>query len=161
MPYFDFINNLPPWLATTVLAMTPFAELRASIPIALGIYKMPLVSAIFFSVLGDMLPAVLILLFIGQASSFLRRRSIYLDKFFIWWFTRVQKKFSKDEARYGLMALFLFVAIPFPGTGSWSAAVAAFVFGLPFLPSLVSILSGVMVTAALVAGASLGILALI
>ena len=156
---FDFVNNLPHWLATTIIAMTPFVEIRASIPIALGVYKMSLLSALFFSILGDMIPALLILLFVGKASSFLRQHSRHMEKFFSWWFVNVEKKFSKDMARYGLMALFIFVAVPMPGTGSWSGAAAAVLFGLPIFPSLVSILGGVIVTAGLITGASLGILA--
>lgn len=154
----EWLNNLPPPLATAVIAMIPFAELRAAIPIALGVYKMQLPSAIFFSVLGDMVPSVLILLFIGRTSSYLREKSALMERIFFWWFANVEKSFSKDKTRYGLMALFFFVAIPFPGTGSWSGAVAAFLFGLPFFPSLASILGGVLVSAGLVAGASLGVL---
>lgn len=82
-----------------------------------------------------------------------------MERFFSWWFENVEKKFSKDMARYGLMALFIFVAVPVPGTGSWSGAAAAVLFGLPILPSLISILGGVMVSAGLITGASLGILA--
>ena len=156
----ELINSLPHWLATMLIAMMPVAELRTAIPIALGVYKMPVIPAVIFSIIGDMIPALLILLYIGRVSEFLRRHSRLCDKFFTWWFKKTEKKFTNDFTRYGLMALFLFVAIPFPGTGSWSGAAAAFLFGLPFLPSLVSILGGVMVTAGLVTGASLGVLSI-
>lgn len=153
-----FINSLPHWLATIIIAMTPGAEVKAAVPIALGVYKMPLIFAVIFSVIGDMIPALLILLFIGRVSEFSRKHSRLCDRFFSWWFKNTEKKFTRDFARYGLMALFIFVAVPFPGTGSWSGAAAAFLFGLPFLPSLVSILGGTLIATGLVAGASLGIL---
>lgn len=157
---FEFMNILPHWLATMLMAMTPIVEVRAAIPIALGVYKMSVVSAVIFSVIGDMIPALLILLFMGRASDFLRKRSRLCDRFFVWWFKNTEDKFAKDSARYGLMALFIFVAVPFPGTGSWTGATAAFLFGLPFLPSLISIFGGAMVATSLIAGASLGILSI-
>lgn len=158
MEYFSWLNNLPHALSTTIIAMTPLAELRASIPIALGVYKMPVGSVLFFSVLGDMIPAILILLCVGQISGFLRQHSKIFDHLFSWWFKSTKKKFSDGFAKYGLMALFLFVAIPLPGTGSWSGALAAFLFRLPIWPSLLAILGGVIVAGGLVTGASLGIL---
>ncbi len=157
MNYVDWFNFLPDWLATVLIAMTPVAEYRIAIPVALGVYKMPVLPAIFFTIIGDMIPSVLILLFIGRVSIFLRKRSILSDRFFKWWFANVKKKFSGGLAKYGILALFLFVAVPFPGTGSWSGAVAAFLFGLPFFPSLAAILGGAMIAVSLVTGASLGI----
>ena len=156
----NLLSGLPDWLATTIIAATPLVELRASIPIALGVYKMPFFSAVLFSVLGDMIPAVLILRFMGPVSAYASKHINFVDRTLKWWFARTEKKFINSFARYGLMALFIFVAMPLPGTGSWSGALAAFLFRLPFLPSVVAIGGGVVVAALLVGAASLGVIAI-
>lgn len=156
----NLLSELPAWLATTIIAATPLVELRASIPIALGVYKMPFVPAIIFSIIGDMIPAVLILKFIGPVSVFASKHINFVDRALKWWFARTEKKFITSFARYGLMALFIFVAVPLPGTGSWSGAVAAFLFRLPFFPSVIAIGGGVVVAAFLIGAASLGIIAI-
>lgn len=82
--YVDFFKSLPPEFATMLIAMTPIAELRASIPIALGIYKMSIISAIFWSVLGDIIPALFIILYLKPLSDFLCRYSKIARIFFNW-----------------------------------------------------------------------------
>ncbi|MBI2098880.1 small multi-drug export protein [Candidatus Uhrbacteria bacterium] len=158
--FFEWLNNLPHELGTVVIAMTPILELRASIPIALGVYKMSIPSAIFFSAIGDMIPAVIILRYAGVISELMSKHSRFFDNAMKWWAKRTEKKFLDGFAKYGLAALFIFVAVPLPGTGSWSGALAAFLFRLPFLPSLLAIAAGVFVAAFIVAGASAGALAI-
>ena len=50
-------------------------------------------------------------------------------------------------------ALFLFVAIPVPGTGAWTGCLAATLLDLKFWPSVLAVLCGVM-TAGLIMGAA-------
>ena len=55
-------------------------------------------------------------------------------------------------------ALMLFVALPIPGTGAWTGALVASLFGLPRLNSFLSILSGVVICGVIMCLASYGIL---
>ena len=55
----------------------------------------------------------------------LERRSKIMTRFLEWWFSKATKKFQKSYDLYGALALFLFVAIPLPVTGVWTASVAA------------------------------------
>jgi len=58
------------------------------------------------------------------------------------------------------VALAIFVGIPLPLTGSWSGALAAFLFGIPKRVALVSISVGVCIAAGIVTLVDLGIVKL-
>ena len=59
---------------------------------------------------------------------------------------KVQKKFSGDYEKYGLWGLMIFIGVPIPGTGAWTGALAAFVFGIPFKHSWPFILGGIIIS---------------
>jgi len=153
----EYLKNLPPELATMVLAMLPITELRASIPVGLFYFDMSVYQAYFWSVLGDIIPTIFILLLLNPVASFLRKHSKIMDKFFTWLFEKTRRKHTKKFERWGALALISFVAIPLPVTGAWSGAVAAFVFGVRFWHALILIGSGVLVAGVIVTLISLGV----
>ena len=59
-----------------------------------------------------------------------------MRSFFSWLFNRTQGNFKPWLEKYGNLALFVFVAIPLPMTGGWSGALASYIFGMPFWPSI-------------------------
>lgn len=157
----DFFKGLPPELSTVLLAMIPFTELRASIPIALEVFDMSVTSAIFWSVLGDMVPATIILVFIGDIAGWLSRRSDLIKRWYEWLVRRTSERFASKASRYGVaLGLILFVGIPLPFTGAWTGALAAFLFGIPKRFAWASILIGVCLAAFIVSLASLGVVKL-
>lgn len=129
--YIELFKNIPPQIAAMLIAMFPIAELRVSIPIALGVYKLSTLSSFFWSVLGNFIPAVIILKFIEPISNWLSEKSNLMKKFFSWLFERTKGKFKGDYMKYGELALVVFIAIPFPLTGAWTGSIAAFLFGIP------------------------------
>ena len=142
--YIEWFKSFPPEMATAIIAMIPIAELRASLPIALVVYKLPLIFAFFWSIFGNMLPIVFLVWLIGPVANFLIKRSKLAKRFFEWWFRRVKEKFKQKSLKYGVqLALVLFVAIPLPLTGAWSGAVASFLFDIPPRRSLLLIFCGV------------------
>lgn len=152
LDYISWFKNFPPELATILIAMLPIAELRAALPIALTVYKLPLTVAFFWSVVGNMLPIVILVWFIRPLFLFLSKHSKLADQFFSWWFNRVHYKFEKGALKYGInIALVIFVAIPLPLTGAWSGAVASFLFGIPPRRALILILFGVIIAGIIVA----------
>ncbi|RXA20532.1 ligand-binding protein SH3 [Methanosarcina sp. MSH10X1] len=155
----QMLGSVPHWFAVLILGAVPVSELRGAIPVAMGIYEMGPVDAFFFSVLGNLLPVVPLLLFLEPVSNYLRRFSIF-DAFFIWLFARTRRNNTESFEKYGLLALTAFVAIPLPATGAWSGCAAAFVFGVKFrqaLPAIVLgvIIAGVVVTALTMTGIGL------
>jgi uncharacterized membrane protein len=106
-----------------------------------------------------MIPVVPLLLFLGPVSAALRRMSLF-DRFFTWLFKRTRRR-SRAFRRFGALGLALFVAIPLPITGAWTGSAAAFLLGVPFRTAFPFILlgvsvAGVVVTAAVLGGVSLG-----
>ena len=55
------------------------------------------------------------------------------------------------------MALLLFVGIPIPGTGAWTGTLAASLLDLDFKKSVLYILMGLLLAAAIMLAASLGV----
>jgi uncharacterized membrane protein len=146
--------QIPHWLATVIIAMLPVSELRGALTIALaptdiGGYGMSVPEAYILAVIGNMIPVVPLLLFLGPVSNFLRRWKVW-DMFFTWLFTRTHHKHSARFEKYGTLALILFVAIPLPVTGAWTGCAAAFVFGIEFKHAFLAIFTGVLIAGMIV-----------
>lgn len=145
----EMLGAVPHWFAVLILGAIPISELRGAIPVAMGIYGMGPFEAFFFSVIGNLLPVIPLLLFLEPVSNYLRRYSVF-DNFFTWLFSRTRRKNTESFERYGLIALTIFVAIPLPATGAWSGCAAAFVFGVKFRQALPAIAAGVMIAGVVV-----------
>jgi len=153
----DFFSQIDPRWATFWLSMIPVTELRAAIPIAIGIFNLSIHETIIFAILGDIVPAILILFGLEKLSYFLADRFDWYKKFQDWIFARTRRKFEKKYHKYGQIGLMIFVSIPLPGTGSWTGAIAAFLFGIEKKRSLLFIFLGVIIAAVLVTLISVGI----
>lgn len=152
---------LPEEIKTLLIAMSPIFELRASIPIALTVYNLPLWSAYLFSVIGNIIPIVFILWLLEAVSGFLSRHSVSFERLFKWLFTRTRDRHKNKFERWKEFALVVLVAIPLPFTGAWTGALAAFVFGIPFRKAFPLIAAGVAIAGLIVAFATQGIIKII
>ena len=159
--YLVLFKDFPPELATVLIAALPITELRVSLPMALGIYKMSVVSAYFWSVIGNIIPIFFILWLLEPVSKLLIRKSKVADRFFSWLFERTRSRFSEKYFKYGEIALVIFVAIPLPMTGGWTGAVAAFLFGIPKKTSFLLIALGILIAGLIVSLVSVGSLSFI
>ncbi len=130
-------------------------ELRGAIPIAINYYKLPVISSYLFAVLGNILPAIFLLIYLKPFSDFLRKWHIF-DLFFNWLFKRTGRHEKKYE-KYGALFLLFFVSIPLPVTGVWTASAAAFLFGIRFWYALPMMIGGVMIAGIIVTAATLGV----
>ena len=142
--------------STFLVAASPVVELRGAIPLALVVYGLPLWQVFFLSVAGNMAP-VLLLPFLGVVSGALSRRFSFLERFFSWLFLYTRKKHEKSFEIFRDFALVLFVAIPLPFTGAWTATLVSFVFGIPVRRAFPLILLGVIIAAVIVSLITLGI----
>ena len=151
----EFIKNSfsAEW-ATLFISMLPIVELRGGIPfgIAMGL---DWYTAMFIGVLGNMIPVPFIIWFIRPVLNFLRRRKCFAK--LVAWQERKMKKHSASVAKYSALGLFLFVAIPLPGTGAWTGAMVSDFLDMKMSHSLISICAGVIVAAALVTVAAMGV----
>ncbi len=137
-------------IETFFLAMTPIGELRASLPVALTVYNMNWLLALIISVIGNLVPVIFLLLFLGPVSQWLSSKFKTCDKFFSWLFERTRRKSSARIEKYGTIALVSFVAIPLPFTGAWTGAIAAFLFNIPFKKAFPLISLGVVIAGIIV-----------
>ncbi|OGY42644.1 MAG: hypothetical protein A2Y82_03110, partial [Candidatus Buchananbacteria bacterium RBG_13_36_9] len=117
----------------------------------LTVYHLPLWQAFLFSVLGNIVPVFFIIYFIDAVSKFLMAKSRIFNRFFQWLFARTRIKFEGKYAKYGLIALTIFVAIPLPMTGAWTGALAVFLFQIPKKPAIIYVILGVLGAGVLVA----------
>jgi uncharacterized membrane protein len=140
--------GLKPWMIVIVISMLPIIELRGAIPVAILLLKLPVWEAVTLSVIGNMLPIPLILLFMDQFFALVAKVKIG-KRFTEWLFARTRRK-GKSIERYEAIGLATFVGIPLPGTGGWTGAFAANIFGIPFWRSLLFIFIGVLIAAAIV-----------
>jgi uncharacterized membrane protein len=143
--YFTGIPNQ--WIAFC-LAMLPILELWGAIPWAMLAGGMSWQGALIWSLLGNFVPIIPILLLLEPAANILRRWK-HLDRFFAWLFARTRRK-GRIVERFEFFGLIVLVAIPLPGTGAWTGALAAFVFGVRFWLALPAIVIGVIIAGILV-----------
>ena len=136
------------------VSAAPIAELRGGIPLAISQGYAP-AAAFLLAVLGNLLIVPLLLVGFRYGEDLLLRwrasRSL-LE----WVFARTRRKGRLIE-RIGPAALVLLVAIPLPGTGAWTGAIAARVFGIPMRRALPWIAVGVLIAGIIVLLVSLGL----
>ena len=156
--YFEWFKNMPPELATMIIGTIPIAESRVAVPVAISYFKMHPALAVLYSAAGDLIPTIFIINLLGPVSGFLIRRSKLMEKFFHLLFEHTRHKFVGKYEKYGLLALVLFVAIPFPGTGSWGGSVASFLFGISKKKAFACIAFGVFIAGTIIALITTGVL---
>jgi len=140
-------------------SMLPITELRATIPLALIVYEMPVLLAFVLAIIGNLIPVILIIWFLNLLiNKFLIHQIYIFNRFFSWLFERTQKKYSKKFERWRDLALVILVAIPLPFTGAWTGALAAFVFGIPIKRAFPLIALGVLIAGAIVTIITLGVI---
>ena len=137
-----------------LVSMVPLLELRGSI-LAAGFMRMEFLPTYIAAVLGNMLPIPFIFLFIKKIFAWLKT-------------TRLKKIPEKLEAKamsksdqiekYGYFGLFLFVAIPLPGTGAWTGSLIAVLLGMKTKKSLLFVFLGVLIAGLVMSLLSFGII---
>jgi uncharacterized membrane protein len=128
-----------------IISMLPVVELRGSIPVAMFAFHFGWFKAAALSVVGNMLPIPLVLLF-WESLVLVLHKSKRGARFIDWLYKRTKSK-SKVIEKYEAIGLAIFVGIPLPGTGAWTGAFAANIFGLRFWKSLFYIFLGVLLAA--------------
>jgi len=149
---------LTPEIKTILVGMSPFLELRGSIPLALTVYHLPVWSSFLFSVVGNLVPVIFILWLLERTSQFLSRHFSFFERFFSWLFERTRKRHREKFEKWEDFALIILVAIPLPLTGAWTGSLAAFVFGIPPKRAFSLIAIGVLIAGVIVTLSTLGVI---
>lgn len=138
-------RGLSPLYIVLIISMLPLIELRGSIPVAILLFGMPWQEAVILSVIGNMIPIPLILIFMDWFFTLLSKNK-HGARFTQWIFARTRRK-GKSIEKYEAIGLAIFVGIPLPGTGAWTGAFAANIFGIKFWKSMLYIFIGVLLAA--------------
>lgn len=141
-----------------LISLLPIVELRGAIPVAFAMH-MPLVPSVITSVVGNLLPVPFILWLITPVCNYLKK-----TRFFAWLPRFLEKKVNKNRdkvEKYKFWGLFLFVAIPLPGTGAWTGALVASFIDYKFRDAFTAILCGVLVAAVIVSAVTYGLIGFI
>jgi uncharacterized membrane protein len=138
-------------LKVLFISALPVAEIRGGLPLALhlGFSNLEALALGFIGNTAIVVPAILVLRKFKQY--LVRVRVIrYL------YYRMMRKVYIKRNLirKYGKYALFLFVAIPLPFTGAWTASVAAAFFNFPLRAALAIIACGVLVSGLIILAAS-------
>lgn len=137
------LSFLPTELIVVVLSAMPILELRGGIPFAF-FAGLSYGEALFYGILGNLLPIIPILILFRPLSTFLMRFPLY-KRFYEWLYSRTMSK-SKNVEKYGALGLILFTAVPLPTTGAWTACLAAILFFIPFRAAVIAISTGVVIS---------------
>jgi len=144
---------------TFLMSMVPVVELRGGIPfgVALGLDIWP---AYIAAVFGNMLPVPFIIVFIRRIFQWMRvhlpRLNNLVDK--------LEKKAhlkGKTVTKYKYLGLFIFVAIPLPGTGAWTGSLVAAFLDMRLRRALPVIFLGVLTAGLLISALTFGVTSLL
>ena len=141
-----------------LVSMVPIIELRGAIPLAMAI-NMPLIPSFIVSIIGNMIPVPFILLFIKALCKWMHTRK-HLKSIPLFLERKVEKNKEK-VTKYGKWGLYLFVAIPLPGTGAWTGALIASFLNFKNKDSFLAIAGGVITAGIIMSIFSYGLLDLI
>lgn len=135
--------------------MTPFLELRASIPLGYLQFGLSIYEAIIISSLGGILTAALVLKMLPPLVHFFENHIPLFDRIMKKVFKKTRQEHSHKMAVVGETFLILFVAIPLPGSGSWTGVLIAYLFGIPYRKAIALVGFGVFLSALIVSALTL------
>lgn len=133
--------NLSDELLVFIVSMLPIVELRGAIPlgVVLGINSWELLG---IALLGNMLPIPFIIFCARPIVNYFLKTKIFRPVGN--WLEEKVRKHSDKVLKYEIWGLFLFVAIPLPGTGAWTGALIAALLNLRIKNALPTITLGVL-----------------
>lgn len=143
MELLEFLTDttLGKCLFTMLVSMVPIIELRGGIPfgVALGL---PYHLAFPFAVIGNVLPAPFIIVYIRKIFLLMRRYMPRLNGMVDKLEAKAHLK-GQTVSKYKYIGLWIFVAIPLPGTGAWTGSLAAAFLDMRLRRAFPAVLMGV------------------
>lgn len=134
-------------------AAIPVIEVKGAIPVGIALGMTP-IHATFLAFLGSVIPVPLILFTIRPIINYLKKTKTFkkmINKL-------IHKSMNKSGniKKYGYWGLFIFVAIPLPGTGVWTGSLIAALLDLRFKYAFPVILFGNLIASMLIMMLSFG-----
>ena len=151
-------NPVGEFCFTAMVSMIPVAELRLGIPFGVA-RGLPVWAAYLAAVIGNILPAPFIVVYIRRIFLWMRRRLPWLNSLV----DKLERKAhlkGQRVTKYKYLGLLLFVAIPLPGTGAWTGSLAAAFLDMPLRKALPSIFAGILIAGIAISVLTFGVASL-
>ncbi len=153
-----FVTNLQGTISRELIvflvSLLPILELRGGI-IAGFALQMEWLPTFLISYIGNLLPIPFILLFIRYIFRVLKKTPL---RGFVAWCERKAERKSDQIRKYAYWGVFLFVAIPLPGTGAWMGALISVLLNMDPKKTFPVIMVGVLTAGIIVSVLSFGLL---
>ena len=146
--------------------MVPLIELRGAIPIAVAMgLELPEWAILIIAIIGNIIPIPFIYFFARKVLKWgAEKKWKPFKKFCNFCLKKGEKAGEKllKKTRGGVyFALYLFVAIPIPGTGAWTGTLAASILNLNFKKTVLAIILGVLTAGLIMLALSLGLFGIV
>lgn len=149
-------------LILILITLLPLFELRASIPLGilsgevhlLGMniqgFGFPWFSVFLICVIANIILGPLIYIFLNKFVHHLLKIRLF-EKYYEKKVEKTQRKINKYVEKYGIFGVALFIAVPLPGSGSYTGALGSYLLGLNYKDFVIAntigvILAGISVT---------------
>lgn len=142
-------------LVVFIISLLPILELRGGL-IAASLLKIPFFKGYIISIIGNILPIPIVLLFLDKIFTLLKKFKL-TSKIVIKLENKILSK-KKQIDKYGYLGLLLFVGIPLPGTGAWTGSALAVLLHLDKKKSFIYIILGIIMASIIMSIFSYGIL---
>ena len=153
-----FVENLSGSIAKEaivfIVSMLPILELRGGI-IAGFAMQMQWLPTFIIAFLGNLLPIPFILLFIRFIFKVLKQTPM---RGIVEWCERKADSKSEQIRKYAYWGVYLFVAIPLPGTGAWMGALISALLNMDAKKTFPVITLGILTAGIIVSVLSFGVL---
>ena len=150
-----FLLTLKRMVWTGLLAMVPIFEVKGAIPFGQAVGLTP-VQAYIAAIVGSTIMLTFLAYFWQWFYAACKRRGRL--KRFTGWMDKITHKNLPKWQKFGHWAIVGYVAMPVPGTGTWTGAIIACVLGMKPRKTIVSVFSGNLISALIWSLASNGVL---
>ena len=159
-------------LILILVTFIPTLELRASIPLGIldksiilpfGLvlqgFGLDWLLVFFVCVLANALLGIIIYFILNKFVHIFIKFRIF-NSFYTKKVEKTQQKIKPLLDKYGLLGISFFIAIPLPGSGSYTGALFSYILGLSYKKFIIANFIGVLIAGIIVTLASLGLIAL-
>jgi len=154
-----FLDTVGEEFCVLFCSMIPIIELRGAIPMG-AVFGMPWWQSYILSVIGNMLPVPIILLFVKAVITWMGKSKVkFFNKIADFLNKRVEKRRGQIE-KYSFWGVCFFVAVPLPVTGAWTGSLVAAMIDMKFWKALVSCFIGVLIAGVIMTLISYGVVAI-
>lgn len=138
------LEGVPTWLRVVLLSAIPITEYQLSIPLGILEYQLSPWLVFILAIFGAAIPFFPLYFGLDALRDALVKYYPPLLRPLDMLLARAERKLKDDYAKYGMIALFFFLVIPFPLTGVWTAAFAAVALKIPFKEAAFGTLFGML-----------------